>query len=338
MPYTVVFLWISGAHSPRYDHLADYGAARGLTFRPLEVSAATAGFSAYNGALVDALEAELEQARTALSALEEARAAEHLSRAERELLAHPHLPQAPFLMAECLALRAELVREREPSLATELAASRAALEGPRASAFGDAATSPTSSHATELVQLSGLSVVDDVELDGRALPTGARQTELVPGLHHVRVWRAGRPIFAEFTRLGPDQRSLEVAAPPLVPCSADDLAAWNVKAEGGGPTSARVTCQSWALVREEGSGIGVALCRGARCGAFSHWEKRPARPFTATLGERSGAPVWATLAVAGVASVAATGLILWQAGAFERGGPNATTFRYDGVAGQALRF
>src|SRR5687767_2661448 len=96
---------------------------------------------AYDGARVDSLEAALEQARTALSALEEDTALPLLRRVEAELLAHPHLPQAAFLMAECLALQAQAIRPRDPALAQQLEQSRASLEGSRASAFGDAAAS-----------------------------------------------------------------------------------------------------------------------------------------------------------------------------------------------------
>src|SRR6188474_2485964 len=120
--YTVVFLWFSASGAattplpPELDDLYDYGAARGVSFVPPSRGplgpqqaqlARPMGLPRYDAALVDRLETELEQARTSLSALEEAAAKERLARIEAELLAHPHLPQAAFLMAECLALKAQ---------------------------------------------------------------------------------------------------------------------------------------------------------------------------------------------------------------------------------------
>lgn len=323
MAHTVVFLWISAASSlPAAErHIADYGAARDLTLSRLDLSAAPAGLAAYDGALVDRLEAGLEQARTAISALEEDAAAERLERLATELSSHPHLPQAGFLLAECLALRAQLLRARDPQAASELESERAALEGPRAAAF-DEPKSAASAAANELsLSVVGLEGLDTLELDGREVM--ARRVALAPGLHHVRVWRAGRPIHAAFLRVEPGQQQLVVSAPPLVPCSAEDLAA----RASGHP----VACPSWALVRSEGRGVGVSLCRSNVCGAFSHWEERRQLPFRPVVAERARFPGWATVAIAGVASAAATSLLLWQAGAFEQGSSSAATFRYDGV-------
>ena len=119
--------------------LGDFGVARGVRFvavsqgRPL-------GLPAYDAARVDAIESELEQARTALAALEEASASARLHKVEAELLAHPHLPQASFLMAECLALQAQAARGQSAERAAELEQQRAALEGRRAAAFGETTT------------------------------------------------------------------------------------------------------------------------------------------------------------------------------------------------------
>lgn len=292
------------------------------------------GLPANDAALVLAIESELEQARTALSALEEAKANERLARVEADLLAHPYLPQATFLMGECLALMARAARERDPERALLLEAHRQALEGPRAPAFGDAA----SAAATPVLgtrQLLGPAAIDELEIDGQRLPSGARQVPLGEGLHHVRVLRHGRPIFATFSSLEAEQPALELAVPALIPCAADDL-------EGvatGGPIPATVTCERWAMVRADvGGGIGVALCQRARCSAFVHWQRQTPAPFRPIVAERARVPGWAGFALAGATVLVTSGLVLWQAGAFERGRPTSTSWEYGGLNPQGIRF
>jgi hypothetical protein len=343
--YTVVFLWISAAGagnatitSAELRALRDFGAARGISLREVGTPAASPsvaepGLPAYDSQLADRLEGELEQARTALSALEEDAASTRLARVESELLAHPHLPQAAFLMAECLAQKAALTLPRDAARASALERWRGALEGKRAPAFGDSAPSEPEP-ATHAVRITGQGVTDRIELDGRELDTA--QVSLAPGLHHVRVWRAGRPIFASFERLEPGQRELPLAAPKLLPCSRDDLAVG--RDTDGRHLPAAIACERWALVRSEPGGIGVASCQKSRCGAFTHWQARSAQPFAPLAVTDSRLPAWATFALAGAAAVAATSVVLWQAGAFDSDSGRTSTFRYAGVDAQGIRF
>jgi len=334
VPHTVVFLWISAATltpGPSPD-LADYGARRGLSFVPLDRTR-PAILPSYDATLVDELEAELDQARTALSALEEGPADVRLGRVEQALLAHPHLPQAAPLMAECLALQGRAASVRAPLRSAWLAARRFALEGPRAEAFGEAAVPLPPSEARS-VELSGPDPSDELEFDGAIVAADEGRVPLLAGLHHVRVSRHGRPIFAAFVELPPDARRLALAVPPLVPCSADDL---DPVLRDPNDT-ARVRCSHWAKVRPEPAGVGIALCEGERCGKFVHWQHRPAPPFSPAPNERAILPAWASFAIAGGAALLASGLVLWQSGAFERGHPSATTWQYGGVSPQAVRF
>jgi hypothetical protein len=348
VPYTVVFLWISGAltngaptpTSAQLATLSDFGAVRGLSFAPLEPRAESIGLSAYDEVHVDGLESALEQARMALSALEEETAMPLLRRVESELLAHPHLPQAAFLMAECLALQAQAARSRDPALAKRLDQARASLEGLRASAFGDATAAVVPEPALRALRVTGLSAQDELELDGRRLADGA-PIGLSPGLHHARVWRGqgARPIFAAFVRVQPDQTELAIPAPQLLPCSSDDLgAARGDELARGVALPSGIACQSWAIVRAEGDGIAVAQCSGSRCGSFVPWQRRTPRPFTPARVDRQRLPTWATFTIVGVAALAATSAVLWQAGAFDSGNPNAASFRYAGVNPQGIRF
>ena len=322
--------------------MSDFGRARGLAFTELEQAPAHVGTSrplgssvsfANDVAAVDAIEAELEQARTALSALEEASAIARLTRVESQLLAHPHLPQAAFLMGECLALQAQAAQEQSPVRALALQARRSALEGPRAAAFGAAATVAVVPEA-QPITIGGLDVEDELELDAVAV-ADRRQLRLAPGLHHARVWRHDRLVFATFFELAAAQTALELAVPSVVACGAEDLA----HAATVAPPTESIACARWAKVRVEPRGIGVALCEHRRCSDFVHWERRAEPRFTPIRVERSaGLPTWAGVTIAGTAALLATGLVLWQSGAFSEGRPNAASWEYGGLNPQAIRF
>ena len=316
--------------------LSDFGAARGLSLVPVPETRPS-GLQANDAAMVDALEGELEQARTALSALEEASAGARLKKVHGLLLAHPHLPQAAFLMGECLALEAQAARELDPSRAAALDARRIALEGPRALAFGEAASAARTTPALAL-PVAGLAATDQLELDGVAL-ADALQVSVAPGLHHARVWRDGRPIFAVFSEVTPDQQTLSLGVPPRVPCSAEDLEfvpRWPSAERAALP--AGITCARWAQVRDDQGSVAIALCERNHCGAFVHWQRRTAAPFAPISADRAGFPSWAGFAIAGASAVVASGLLIWQSGALTRGHPNAATWQYVGVNPQGLRF
>lgn len=300
------------------------------------------GLPANDAELVDALEGELEQARTALSALEEASASARLHKVESQLFAHPHLPQASFLMAECLALQAQAARASSPELAANLEARRLALEGPRALAFGEASGAPGSA-ASVTLDVQGLGAADELELDGVRWPANATRVTVAPGLHHARVWRGARLIFAVFSQVSAEQTALALEVPRLVPCSADDLGSVSrvPGATSNEPAPPGVSCAQWARVREDGDGIAVSLCERGQCGAFQHWQRKPPAPF-APIGQsalgRGAFPTWAGFVLAGGAAVLASGVVLWQSGAFERGRPNAATWQYGGLNPRGIRF
>ena len=352
--YTVVFLVISGAASgasvsesrgPSPAHapailepaalgtLHDYGAARGLSFVGLGLgpgAARPAGLPTYDAALVDRLENELEQARTSLAALEEEAAKQRLGRIEAELLAHPHLPQAAFLLAECSALRAQAAGGAPQ--ATEWREQREALEGPRTLAFGETPAAATTGRSALPLRLEGLATADQIEVDGQGR-AAERSVSLLPGLHHFRVLRAGRPVFAAFRTVEAAQQLLTLEVPPLAPCSHDDLASVDARLLAAGvPPPPGVACERFAIVRPESSGVSVALCGRKGCGSLVLWQRRakPA-PFTPIAIDRSRLPSWAGFAIAGAGAALATSLVLWQSGALDRGQRAAGTLEYGGL-------
>lgn len=288
----------------------------------------------YSAERADVIEGELMQAQAALSALEEESARERLERVRTELLAHPELPQAAFLMAECLALLARAEAARDPALAQHYWRQRAALEGARASEFGAPewpSEVPSEENAPSL-RVSGLEAGDELELDGRPSPSEVR---LESGLHHARVLRQGRPIFATFVEIEEGQRELALSVPAVPACAMEDLSAFS-RRSAQYATPSRVRCPRWALVREQQRGIAVALCEHGRCGAFVSWQKRSAHDFSAPEPElRAGS--WKQITLMGVATLAATALVLWQSGALDEGSRSTPVWRYGGLDPQ-LRF
>jgi hypothetical protein len=373
VPNTVVFLWTTASalrglpgvagleldlpgvavHSPgsgsavdgvparALADLRDFGAVSGVSFvavsqrRPL-------GLPAYDAARVDALESELEQARTALAALEEPSASARLHKVEAELLAHPHLPQASFLMAECLALQAQAARSQSAERAAELDQKRAAIEGARAAAFGEAASTGASAPQVTL-EVTGVGAGDELEIDGARRPRGTSKLTLAPGLHHARVWRGNRPVFAEFATVTAGQTAFKLEVPQRSACSAEDLEQVPRSAESSNASlpaalPSDIACGQWAQVREESGGIGVALCEKSRCGAFMHWQRHAPARFAPIATASRRFPTWAGVVIAGGAALVASSVVLWQSGAFERGRPAAATWEYGGLNTQGLRF
>lgn len=232
-------------------------------------------------------------------------------------------------MGECLALQAQAAREHSPVLAQALDARRAELEGPRALSFGE--TAPSAAPATRhTLPVQGLDSYDELEVDG-TLRGRARRLELGFGLHHVRVLRRERVVFAAFTEVVAEQQALSLPVPALVRCSEEDLL-------GAADVEPHVACPRWAKVREESPGVGVALCEHERCGAFVHWQRKSPAPFTPLTPERRGMPAWLGFALAGATVAAAGTLVLWQSGAFDRSRASAASWEYGGLNPQGLRF
>jgi hypothetical protein len=233
-------------------------------------------------------------------------------------------------MAECLTLKAQAAGAS--STAGELRLRSQALAGPRAPAFGEVVAGPEAPSLTIGVTVVGPAATDTLEVDGEGRGS-LRLLSLAPGLHHVRVLRAGQPVFATFAELAPTQAELALAVPKLRACTADDLSGVDRRlAAQGAPLPTPVQCARWALARAEPGGVGIASCSRTGCGPFVHWQRRSApAPFTPLTVDRSRLPSWAGFALAGAGAALATGLVLWQSGALGRGHGAAATLEYGGL-------
>jgi hypothetical protein len=272
----------------------------------------------YSADVVDKIEAALDEAQTLAASLDEERALELLAGVERELLAHPELPQAAWLMAERHQATAA-IRRKQPGGAEEakrLVESARALEGPRAEAFGEraegAAPEPTAPAATTLLAVRDLDRADALVLDGR-LADAAQN--VLPGRHHVRVVRGSRLAWAGWFDVPAGPRvDKRLGVPERVACSADDLADVTVGTRTPNVVSG-VRCARWVAVRRGATGLEVAWCEGERCTAYGPLlrEQLETKP-------KAAMPTWLAATIVGVAAVGA-GTVLVATGTFERERP-----------------
>jgi hypothetical protein len=275
---------------------------------------------------VGAVESLLSEARAAIDALDAEGAERALAEATRRLEATPP-PQAAWLMAEVHRLDAERLAETDPHAARAALTRAIELGGPRAPSLDLQASGapPLLEPAGAPVRLLGLGSSDRLFVDG----VERQPSRLPSGRHHVRVLRREREIYSRWVQLTAPTTSVRLRTPP--PCSDADLA--GARIEGGRAAGAEGThCPNWVLARPAGDAVEIARCRGSRCGTLLPWHHddgvifRP--PAQLPPDDGGGFPAWLTWTLAGVASVAATGVVLWQAGTFDEPAPGETRFQF----------
>jgi len=284
------------------------------------------------------VEALFDAAQSALGALRPEEVGQSLGEAEQILQAHPELPQAAWLLAECHVLSAEWLASRDPSAARARLTAAAALEGARVAPFregesegpGSAREADHADLASTLPRLSfeirGLEAGDTLEWDAEPRTSPLATTT---GQHQLRVLRGGHVVWATWVSVSVSNPELRLSLPRVAPCSAEDLVG-TVDGPRGPSAPARVVCREWAVARSGPGELEIALCRGARCG---DWHRAPAEaaPFRAPAQvlTRTGFPRWAAYAVAGVGAAAVTGAVLVGAGVFGEGGSTRERWTFD---------
>jgi hypothetical protein len=280
---------------------------------------------------VERIEALFDATQSALGSLDAGEASQSLAEAERLVQAHPELPQAAWLLAECHRLRAELLAARDFAAARALAARAMVLEGPRAAPFreGTSADIDPGSATPLSVDVRGLAPNDRLEWDAEArkspVQTGA-------GQHQLRVLRGERVVWASWVSLGAAASELALNLPPVPACSADDLGG-TMDGERGPAAPSQVLCSEWAVARTTQGKLELALCRGARCGDWYAAPAPAAPPFAppAQVLTRAGFPRWASYTIASVGAAAVFGAVLLEAGVFGSTGDTRERWRYDGL-------
>lgn len=342
MTPAVVLVWLGTAsdHAAHQSDLDGWAASRGVALEdptePRQLDAAS-----HDDDAAQKVEALLAEARAASYSVDAEGAAGALDAARALLVAHPSLPESPWLMAEAWRIRAELLKSRDPELAAELERRAGAIDGTLSPAFASergphagpkarpeprpiiAAGAVTPSAP---VRLEGPLPTDEVEIDGTRVahpPTSTR------GTHHVRVLRRGRLAWAGWMELAGDEAI--VLLPSTEPCSDADLE--GVRAEGrfvhadGG-----AACPRYAVARAVTSGgVEVAVCERTSCGPFLPWSRGWGRDYEGPAHPPWPEPRrkdWILWTAVGVAGAVAGGFVLYRAGVFETQGPTRETFTF----------
>jgi len=331
-------LYVGSVGTPSLDResraeLERFSARWSVRFSPIAAGAASGlSPSAENPAqdAAERVEALFDAAQTALGALRPEEVGRSLSEAERLIQAHPELPQATWLLAECNLLTAEWLMLRDPVAAAARRAHGLALEGPRATPFregrhSDLATGPAT---RTTLRVRGLAEGDILEWDAE-VRSSPLSTPL--GQHQLRVRRGERLLWASWVTITTESQELTLNLPRLAACSADDVGATR---DGPlGPIAPlHAACSEWAVARASRGELQVALCRGSRCG---HWHRAGPEPEPfrgpAQLVSRAQFPRWAayTLASAGTAAVAAA--VLFGSGVLDANSSRRERWTYDGL-------
>jgi hypothetical protein len=320
------------AHAQRA--LDTWASARGV--RLVSPRASSSNEIAIDFTIADRVEEELERAREAIAAQDADAADAALMRAEKELLAHPELPQAAWLLAEVergRAARFSRIAPIDAERAERSWARAAALDGGRVSGIGE----PRASTRAPTVRVTITAPAGmTLTIDGVAASAGAETRDA--GAHQVVAAERGRTawaawvLFAEGTTIAvPD-----VSGPP---CAADDLS--RVRATVDGIDARGVRCARWvaALPGEGESQIRVASCERDRCGPLLEWRAlRDVPLLPPPVGEGPYAwPAWRTWALAGAGAVAVGVVVLVASGALA---PTHTDVRFvnGGIKPAGARF
>jgi hypothetical protein len=276
----------------------------------------SAAYPAYRQDLVLDLEGRLDAARTLASSLDEERASDMLRSVERDVLSHPELPQAAWLLAEHHRIAAELARvASDDATAPALEIEARALEGPRAAAFGAEGALETVP-GTVTLRITDLDSSDTLELDG---VSGGAERSVEPGWHQLRVLRDGELVFAQFRSLT-ESGALSLGVRPFVPCSTEDLGRVTHGGEFVRGTK-RVRCAHYVVARRTAGQLEVAECTLAACTKFA-----PLEPAARGL-----AP-WVTVALVTTGALVAMTAVTWAAGGFAREPTqDKTVFVYGGL-------
>lgn len=335
MSRAVVVVWL-GAASLRSAHepdLASWATARQVVLEDVAPDAPLPSLG-HDDALASKIE---ELVAEAFSVGESGEATTALSSAETLLRAHAELPESAWLMAEILRARVILhVAQGADAIAAERQAT--GLEGPREAAYDPGAhaeqkdagqpqregapSPPGDSEVPLQFGIDGPLPADDVYIDG---VRGPRRT-LPPGEHHYRVVRGDGLAWAGWADAAGATR---IRVPGIFPCSATDLGAID---DAGGRITLRhrVLCPEWMAARSPSDDlIEVARCHGSSCGTFLPWKHEWGGSFEMPVHSPWPAPksnVWILWTAASVAAAATAGIVLWQAGVFEKEPESQTRF------------
>ncbi len=293
--------------------LEEWGRARGVVLSAPEAGRGPVIVSDLS--VGDAVEAELEKARDATSALDADGAEQSLARAEGLLRDHPELPQGAWLMAEVergWAMRWARVAPKEPERAAAAWRRARGLDGGRDPGLGEEAT-PTMAPEVAFE----LSFVGDGVARFDGVPVRPGPLRASAGDHQLTVTRKGRLVWAGWVGVT-EGATIRLPLPEPLRCSAEELS--RVHVEGRTVRSDAIQCDRWVVAepgKKEGSVL-LATCVMDRCGALLEWSIGGAGPVVGEDGgRRSHWPAWATWTLIGVGAAAIGGVTVGLDVAFQ---------------------
>lgn len=303
----LTLVWLSGTSlSAHQAEIQAWSKTHQVVVRPAVATASPA----YDPAVAEAIEVQLERGRTAV-AMQQVDAAA-LEQTCQQIVQHPELPQAAWLLAECHRLNAVISAQSLDAVAAAQRQQAAeALEGPRAPVYSAEPIPLPAIERLPVVEIEsvGPRVSDRVFLDGE--PMSGRTLTTI-GTHHVRVLRDDALLWAGW---------LEVAAQggPLIvpltvsPCSSQDLSGATITGTRA-VASGGAQCAQWLVAQpqQDGTGIDLWQCQRDRCTGPQPWPVTQRTNSAADAGSS-----WYVWPLVGVGVALGTAAVLWQAGAFD---------------------
>jgi hypothetical protein len=302
--------------------------ARGITL-------SSPGNGSLNGVAVDPaaadrVEQELEHAREATAGLDGDATDRALSRAAVEIVAHPELPQAAWLMAEvdrAWSVRYARIAPVDAARAERMWREAAGLDGGRAAGIGEPRVSAADSAVSfTIVAPAGVTA----RVDGIVTPSGAVQK--TASAHVIVAERDGVVLWASWVNV---TAGMTVPLPALSACTTDDLSAARIDGDHVDGHGAR--CSAWiaaSVADDDPTAVRIATCDASRCAPVVEWRTLRAPPFipgTESPHDGSGHwPAWATWTIVGVGAAGAAVAVVLASGALQSR-PTETQFVSGGI-------
>ena len=312
---TLVWLAATPPDAAATSMLERFARDRNVTLEAPRAEAVAPAADAWT--LIERCETRLEEARDQLQAGDDEAAQRIVAEIDQTLRQHPELLPAGWLMAQRYRVEAMIARRTAPDRAQKLERLAEATEGGRAAAFGETSAPPSVAPPIRIELALHGARKREVYWDG--VPS-SETFSTMPGEHHLLVFRGARLAWSGWVNALTSGK-IDVWVPDAAPCSAADLDGVAMSA-GRVVVPAGVRCASWAAA-SPGAAPGtmsIAICSGDRCERAEVFSDRLAAtsPSEDRGATSSAFPSWVAWSLAGVGVAAATSIVLWQKGAFDK--------------------
>lgn len=306
--------------------LDEWARARGIRLGALEEAAPSIRLDPTIG---EQAERELERAREAIGATDADAAERALARVDSLLRDHPELPQAAWLRAEVertWSARWLRLEPRDETRARTAWQGAEALDGGRVPGIGETSSPPRPPVDATIILSGDPDPHLSLRLDGSPLlpvETDAHhivyRVDIAPAEHHVVAVSEGRIVFASWVAIAGARPTARLRVTESACARNRFTAVWH---KGDRVRAIGVACPRWiaAVPGNKRGSVFVARCEGDSCAPLLEWriERFPTYgPPQVHDRLTRGWPSWATWALVGIGTAAATTTALIAAGVFE---------------------